>query len=45
MRLIKTDENGSMLNDALIKAIEEDLQNNLIPFWVRLLQEYKDNCF
>jgi histidine decarboxylase len=35
MRFIEADENLSLRGKALKEAIEEDIKNGLIPFWVR----------
>lgn len=35
MRFIEVDENLSMRGKPLRDAIEEDIKNGLIPFWVR----------
>ena len=35
MRFIEVDENLSMRGKPLRSAIEEDIKNGLIPFWVR----------
>ena len=34
MRFIEADENLSLRGPALKEAIEEDIRNGLIPFWV-----------
>ena len=34
MRFIEADENLSLRGAALKEAIEEDIRNGLIPFWV-----------
>ena len=36
MRFIEADENLSLRGAALKEAIEEDIKNGLIPFWVIL---------
>lgn len=36
IRLVDTDDEYSMRGDALKKAIEEDKDKNLIPFYVRI---------
>lgn len=40
MRLIPTDDQGSMIPEELSKAIESDLEDNLIPFWVCIILMY-----
>lgn len=35
MRFIEADENLSLRGEALREAIEEDIKNGLVPFWVR----------
>lgn len=39
MRFIEADENLSLRGMALQEAIEEDIKNGLIPFWVRLMKK------
>jgi histidine decarboxylase len=39
MRFIEADEKLSLRGAALKDAIEEDIRNGLIPFWVSLLRE------